>query len=62
MSGCAAAAREHRSLSDARADQVSGTVSTGQDEFVAPPEACRSGEQTLSVQRQAVEHLFETDF
>jgi hypothetical protein len=39
--------------------RVSGTVSTGQDEFVAPPEACRSGEQTLSVQRQAVEHLSE---
>ena len=35
------------------ADQVSGT-STGQDEFVAPPYACRSGEPTLSVQRQAV--------
>jgi hypothetical protein len=40
----------------------SAALSTGQDEFVAPPYACRSGEPTLSVQRQAVEHLFETDF
>jgi hypothetical protein len=26
------------------------------------PQACRGGEQTLSVQRQAIEHLFEIDF
>jgi hypothetical protein len=25
-------------------------------------QACRGGEQTLSVQRQAIEHLFEIDF
>jgi hypothetical protein len=43
------------------AGQVGGAISTGQDHLGAP-QACRGGEQTLSVQRQAIEHLFEIDF
>jgi hypothetical protein len=34
---------------------------TGQDHLGAL-QACRGSEQTLSVQRQAIEHLFEIDF
>ena len=43
------------------AGQVGGAISTGQNHLGAP-QACRGGEQTLSVQRQAIEHLFEIDF
>jgi hypothetical protein len=43
------------------AGQVRGAISTGQDHLGAL-QACRGGEQTLGVQRQAIEHLFEIDF
>ena len=43
------------------AGQVGGAISTGQD-HLGTPQACRGGEQTLSVQRQAIEHLFEVEF